>query len=831
MKFTLSWLKDHLETEASLPEILEALTDLGLEVEEVVDPAERLGAFRICKVIEARQHPNADKLRLCRVQMLADGPKGADDLKGKAEEIQVVCGAVNAKTGLIGVLARPGDYVPGLDVTLKEGEIRGEASMGMLCSEEELELAESSEGILELPADAPVGARYIDYAGLNDPMIEIAITPNRPDALGVRGVARDLAARGLGRLKDEAAPAIEGRFASPVKVTLDKSAREEIEGRAACPLFVGRMVRGVKNGPSPAWLQKRLKAIGINPKNALVDITNYISFDRARPLHVFDMAKLSGNIKVRLAKQGERILGLDDVDYALEEGMTLVCDQGGRRPAAIGGVMGGAETGCSGETVDVFIESAYFDPIRTATTGRKLRINSDARYRFERGIDPASAELGCELATRMVLEFCGGEPSELVIAGRVPTKGANGIGRKFKLDTERVVSLVGMEIAREEQVRILEALGFEIGNPRQKVITAKVPSWRPDIHGEADLVEEVARVASLTKLEARPLPRLSSGVAKPVLTPAQRRLSLARRTLAARGANECVTYTFISEKEAALFGGGAAAMKLENPISSEMSDMRPSLLPGLLAAAQRNQARGAAQIALFEVGPEFFGGEPGEQREAASLIRVGFTAARDWSGTRRPVDLYDAKADAEALLAALGAPTDKLMLDRAVSPWFHPGRAGRLKLGPKVVLAEFGELHPKVIREMGIRNASAVAMSVDLAAIPAKKAKSTARPPLTLNEFQAVERDFAFVVDAQVEAGEILRAVRGADKKLIEDASVFDVFEGKRAVEQLGEGRKSVAVSVRLQPVGKTLTDEEIEGVADKVIQAAQRAVGATLRG
>ena len=824
MKFTLSWLKDHLETEASLEEIVEALTDLGLEVEEVVDPAKRLGAFRIVRVLEAKQHPNADKLRVCQVETWPDGPKG------EPKTIQVVCGAPNAKTDMRAVFAPDGVYVPGIDMTLKATKIRDVESNGMLVSERELELSDEHDGIIELPADAPLGARFIDYADLNDPVIEIAITPNRPDALGVYGIARDLAARGLGRLKDGTVEPIRGGFASPISVMLDGAVKSETEEQgAACPYFVGRLIRGVKNGPSPEWMQKRLKAIGINPKNALVDITNYVSYDRARPLHVFDAGKLEGNIKVRLAKDGEKILALDEESYALQAGMTLICDKGGRRPAAIAGVMGGAETGCSEETTEVFVESAYFDPLRTAATGRRLKINSDARYRFDRGVDPVFTRDGAELATRLILECCGGEPSDLVVAGKPPKKGRNGYERKIKLRPERLASLVGLDIDWEEQIRILGALGFGVSSPKGKTVAISVPSWRPDVHGEADLVEEVARVASLTQLESRPMDRPNPGVMKPILTPAQRKLSQARRALAARGLLECVTYSFVSEAEAQLFGGGDPVRRLENPIASDKSDMRPSLLPSLLAAAARNQARGEADAALFEVGPEFFGAEPGEQRETAAILRVGAAAPREWSGARRPVDLYDAKADAEALLAELGRPTAQLQIDRETPSWLHPGRSARLKLGPKDVLAVFGELHPKVLKSLDVKG-PAVASVVYLEAGPPVKSKGKARPALTLHDLQPVERDFAFVVDARTEAATILRAARGADKKLIVGTSVFDVFDGPKAAAQLGEGKKSVAISVTLQPVEKTLTDEEIEAVSNQVVQAVGKAVGAVLR-
>jgi len=829
MKFTLSWLKDHLDTQASLDEIVEALTDLGLEVEGVDDPAKALGGFTICRVIEAKPHPNADRLRLCRVEARPQGPDGP------AQEVQVVCGAPNARTGLVGVFAAPGMHIPGTGVDLKPGVIRGVESNGMLCSERELMVSDDHEGIIELPEDAPMGVRYIDYAGLNDPVIEVAITPNRPDALGIVGIARDLAARGLGRLVTPEVRAIPGSFASPIGVELRPNVADK-----ACPLFVGRYIRGVKNGPSPKWLQRRLRAIGLRPISALVDITNYVTFDRGRPLHVFDADKVKGNIHVRLSRPGESLLALDGKTYEFDDQMTLICDDAG--PEGIGGVMGGEHSGCTEETVNVFVEAAYFDPVRTAATGRKLKINSDARYRFERGVDPAFTPLGAELATQMITDICGGEPSELVIAGAVPDA-----ARSYALDPERVVSLVGMEIPREEQIRILTSLGFEVIDPVEAMAAAAAiamgavppmsvnglqvspPSWRPDVQGEADLVEEIARIASLGRLESRPLARTHSGVSARTLTPMQKRASAARRQLAALGLNEIVSYSFISEAEATLFGGGQETLKLENPISSEMSDMRPDLLPGLLAAAARNQARGFADLGFFEIGPAFTGGEPGEQLVQATALRTGATAPRNWAGTRRPVDLHDAKADAEAVLAALGAPVDRLMLMREAPEWFHPGRSASLKLGPKNTLAVFGELHPKALQAMDLKG-PAVAATLYLENVPQKKARSAARPPLVVSDFQAVERDFAFVVDERVEAEAILRAARGAEKKLIERAGVFDVFEGKRAAEQLGAGRKSVAITVRLQPTEGTLTEAEIEAVSTRVVDAVAKATGAVLR-
>ncbi|WP_127902654.1 phenylalanine--tRNA ligase subunit beta [Solirhodobacter olei] len=806
MKFTLSWLKDHLETEATLADILYALTDLGLEVEEVVDPADTLGVFRICRVIEAVQHPNADRLRVCRVETLPDGPGG------RAEEVQVVCGAPNARTGLVGVFAPPGTHVPGTGVDLKPGVIRGVESNGMLCSERELMLSDNHDGIIDLPETAPLGERFIDWKGLNDPMIYIKITPNRPDALGVRGIARDLAARGLGRLKPLEIAPVKGAFASPISVAIAPELKEK-----GCPLFAGRVIRGVKNGPSPDWLQARLKAIGLRPISALVDITNFFTVDQNRPLHVFDAAKVKGGaLRIHPAEGGEEILALDGKTYTFGPGMMAISDEAG--PESIAGIMGGELSGCTGETTDVFVESAYWDPITVATTGRALKINSDARYRFERGVDPEFTLPGLEAATAMILDLCGGEPSEVVLDGAVPDT-----RRSYKLDPARVQSLVGMEIPEAEQRRTLEALGFTLEGDR-----AIPPSWRPDVLGEADLVEEVARIASLTKLEGKPMPRARAGVPQPILTPMQVREKAARRMLAGLGYNECVTYSFIDATAAGLFGGGSDALRLENPISSEMTHMRPDLLPGLLQAAARNQARGFADLALFEVGPVFHGGEPGEQQLQATGLLVGAAAPRDPYGSRRPVDLFDAKADAEAVLSTLGAPARR-QIDRKVAGWWHPGRSGRMTLGPNV-MAVYGELHPKVLRALGVKG-PAVAFTVLVEAVPQPKVRTPTRPALVLSDLQAVERDFAFVVDAQVEALTLMNAAQGADKALIERVTVFDQFSGEKAEAQMGAGKKSLAITVRLQPRDKTLTDEEIEAVGAKIVDKVAKATGGVLRG
>ena len=805
MKFTLSWLKDHLQTEVALADILYALTDLGLEVEEVSDPTRALGPFRICQVIEAVQHPNADKLRLCRVATYPDGPGG------RMEEVQVVCGAPNARTGLVGVFAPVGTHVPGTGVDLKPGVIRGVASNGMLCSEREMELSDNHDGIIDLPADAPLGARFIDYAGLNDPMIYIKVTPNRPDALGVRGIARDLAARGLGTLKAQDLKAVPGHFPCPIKVSIDP----DLQARG-CPLFAGRLIRGVRNGPSPAWLQKRLTAIGLRPISALVDITNFFTFDQNRPLHVFDADKVSGPLRIHPAAGGESLLALDGKTYAIAPGMMLISDDNG--PESLAGIMGGDASGCQAATVNVFLESAYWDPITIATTGRALKINSDARYRFERGVDPAFTLAGLEAATQMILDLCGGEASAVAVDGATPDT-----HRSYRLDSARVQSLVGMDIPADVQRATLTSLGFTLTGDM-----ATPPSWRPDILGEADLVEEVARIASLTKLQGKPMARARPGVAGAILTPLQQREKSARRMLAGLGYDECVTYSFIDQVAASLFGGGSDAVRLQNPISADMSHLRPDLLPGLLQAAARNQARGLSDLALFEVGPAFFGGEPGEQTLLASGLLVGGNVARDSFGSRRPVDLYDAKADAEAVLAAIGAPS-RVQIARNAPDWFHPGRSGQMTLGPKLLLASFGEIHPRVLRALDVKG-PAVAFTVALANAPLPKAKSAARPALALSGLQAVERDFAFVVDQDIEALTLVNAAQGADKALIETVRVFDEFTGEKAESQMGTGKKSLAIAVRLQPKERTLTEADIEAVSARIIDKVALATGGVLR-
>ncbi len=798
MKFTLSWLKDHLETEATVDEIAEALTDLGLEVEEITNPADRLGDFTLGYVKHAEKHPDADKLRVCKVE--------TDE-----GELQIICGAPNAREGITVVVCKPGMYIPGLDTTINVGKIRGVESFGMMASERELELSDEHDGIIELPT-GEVGDRFVDWLAENDPskvdpVIEIAITPNRPDALGVAGIARDLAARGLGTLKIRDYVPVPVDFDSPIGVKIDE---DTLDG---CPLFTGRMIQGVKNGPSPQWLQDQLKAIGLRPISALVDITNYMTFDHNRPLHVFDADKVAGNLRVHRAKGGEKLVALDEKEYTLQPGMMVISDDNG--PESIAGVMGGQETGCTEETVNVFLESAFWDHVQIALTGRALKINSDARYRFERGVDPEYTLEGLEHATQMILDICGGEASNVVIAGKIPDH-----SRAYRLNAQRVQSLVGMDIPESEQRQTLTRLGFRLEGDM-----AHVPSWRPDIMGEADLVEEVARIASLTKLQGKPLPRVTEGIPKPVMTPAQRRQSMARRTCAALGYNECVTYTFIDKASAALFGGGDDTTMLENPISSEMSHMRPDLLPGLLQAAARNQARGYADLSLFEAGPVFRDGEPGEQQTQIAGLLVGRTGPKDVQGSSRPVDLYDAKADAEAVLAAIGAPA-KVQILRDGDTWWHPGRHGKICLGPKKVLGVFGELHPRVLQAMDIKG-PAVVFTIWPEQVPMPRKSGATRSALHLRDLQAVERDFAFVVDADVEALTLVNAAAGADKALIEDVRVFDEFIGG----SLGEGKKSLAITVRLQPVEETLKEKEIEAVAEKIIAKVTKATGGVLRG
>ena len=798
MKFTLGWLKDHLDTSADAPAIGERLTALGLEIESIEDKAKALGAFTVAHVVSAAPHPNADKLKVCQVDT------------GK-ETLQVVCGAPNAREGLKVVFAAVGTTIPANGMVLTAATIRGVSSNGMMCSAREMGLSDEHEGIIELPHDAPVGAPFAQALGLDDPVIDIAITPNRGDCLAVHGIARDLAAGGLGTLKSGSVEPVKGHFASPVKIALELHG----DAQGACPVFAGRVIRGLKNGPSPDWLKRRLEAVGLRSINALVDVTNFISLDRARPLHVYDAKKITGAIRARLGRTGESLKALDGRDYAIDDTMCVIADDAG--VLGLGGVMGGEASGSTLQTTDVFVESAYFDPIRTAQTGRKTGILSDARYRFERGVDPLFVVPGLELATRMILELCGGEASHVEIAGTPPLRRLT-----VDFDPKDVARLTGLDLAAPRIAGILNALGFETKAKGARFDVA-VPSWRPDIHGSADLVEEVMRVHGLGHVPATPLPPAALGA--PMLSVKQKRVRLARRALAARGLIEAVTYSFVPAAHAEAFGA-RPPVKLANPISADLDAMRPSPLAALVVAAQKNADRAMGESALFEVGPAFSGGVPGQQQAVAAGVRRGAKTQRHWSGKAGPVDVFDAKGDALALLAALGAPVESLQVTRDAPSWYHPGRSGTLKLGPKSVLAQFGELHPAVLEALGAKGPHA-AFEVFIEAIPEPKAKATrSRGALVLSELNPLERDFAFVVDAGVAAGDVARAAKSADKVLIEAVSVFDVFEGGN----LEKGQKSIAIAVKLQPTDKTLTDADIEAVSQKIVAAVLKATGGVLR-
>jgi phenylalanyl-tRNA synthetase beta chain len=808
VKFTLSWLKDHLETEAGLGEICDTLTAIGLELEGVEDKAAGLEPFTVGYVIEAKPHPDADRLRVCRVAT-AEG------------EVQVVCGAPNARTGMKGVFAPAGVTVPGTGVELTSATIRGVDSNGMLCSEREMGLSDEHDGIIELPEDAPVGASFAAIAGLDDPVVDVAITPNRQDCTGVHGIARDLAAAGLGTLKPFDESPVEGAFDSPVAWHRDFAPGHE----GACPMVVGRSFRNIVNGPSPAWMQARLRAIGLRPISALVDITNYVTMDLGRPLHVFDAAKIGGALVMRMAKAGETVLALDGRDYALTPEMTVIAEAGeADSPGAvraIGGIMGGEETGVTEATTEVFLEVALFDPIRTAATGRALGIESDARYRFERGVDPRSALWGAEVAARLILALCGGEASALTIAGEMPED-----RRTVDLRPGRVESLGGVAVAPADQRRILDALGFETEEAGD-AIRATVPTWRQDIGGEADLVEEVLRIRGY---DAIPPVSLSLDGELPGLAIdlSLQRARRARRALAQRGMVEAVTWSFMPSGRAAGFRAeDAAALPLANPISADLDEMRPSILPNLLAAAARNAARGHGDIALFEVGPQYADATPEGQSRVAAGVIAGLARPRHWTAKARPADAFDAKAAALAALDAAGAPVDKLQITTDAPGWYHPGRSGVFRLGPNI-LAAFGEIHPRTLREMELRGGAAgFEVFLDAVPVPRSKDSGKARPLLRPSPFQPVVRDFAFVMAADVPAEKALRAARSSDKDLVTDVEAFDVYTG----ENVGAGEKSLALVVTLQPVEATLTDDRIEAVAKKIVAAVEKATGGTLRG
>jgi phenylalanyl-tRNA synthetase beta chain len=791
MKFTLSWLKEHLETDASLDEVVETLTRIGLEVEGVENAAEKLAPFTVAKVLTAERHPQADKLQVLTVD------------SGTGETVQVVCGAPNARAGMKGVFGAPGAYVPGSDLTLKVAAIRGVESRGMMCSIRELELGDEHDGIIELPEDAPVGARFADYAGLDDPVIDVAVTPNRQDCMGVHGIARDLAAAGLGTLKPIEVRELPGSFPCPVEIRTDDS-----EG---CPAFFGRVIRGVSNGPSPAWLQQRLKAVGQRPISALVDMTNYLMLSYGRPLHVYDLAKLTGAIVARRAADGEEIVALNGKTYRLAASMTVIADEA--MVHDIGGIMGGEHSGVTEETTDILIECAYFDPEHIALTGQQLGLTSDARSRFERGVDPAFLDTGLALATQLAVKLAGGEASEIVRAGEPPRH-----QKVVDYRPARALELGGVEIAEARQKDILSRLGFAV--EEAKPWRVSVPSWRRDVDGAADIVEEVTRIHGFDAIEAVPLPR-SAGVARPTATAGQRLERKVRRAAATRGLNEAVTWSFVSEAEAAPFGG--SAWTLENPISEELKAMRPSLLPGLLSAARRNLARGAESVRLFEVGRRYLAES---ERPTLGIVLAGERGERAWrSGKPASFDAFDAKAEAMAILTAAGAPVANLQARAPASGVYHPGRSARLALGPNNALAEFGELHPATLKAFDL-SGPVVAAEIFLDAIPQKRGGTgRMRDAYTPPALQAVKRDFAFLLPADTRADLLLRAVRGADKAAIASVSLFDVFTGTG----VPEGQKSLAVEVALQPIEKSFTEEELKAISDRIVAAATKA-GARLR-
>ncbi len=804
MKFTLSWLKEHLDTTASLSEIADKLTMIGLEVENIVDHGKLLAPYVIAKVISAEQHPNADRLRVCMVDI------------GDGKQTQVVCGAPNARGGMTAVFGPPGAYVPGKDITLSIGNIRGVESRGMMISGAEIGVSDDHDGIIELPADAPVGKSYAEYAGLNDPMIEINLTPNRPDCTGVSGIARDLAATDIGTLIERGPKPVKGTFPCPVSVKLDFPG-----GNSLCPAFGLRLVKGVKNSPSPEWLQRRLLAIGLRPINALVDITNYITYDRGRPLHVFDAKKVKGNLVVRRAQNGEQIVALDGKTYTLDNAMCVITDDNGVESLA--GIMGGEASGCDETTTDVLIESALWVPINIAQTGRKLGINSDARYRFERGVDPNFMLPGLELATQMVLDLCGGTPSEVTVAGSVETKDV-----VIDFPASELKRLAGLDLTLTEMKRVLNRLGFHVVGPDNRVKVA-APSWRPDIEGKADVVEEIIRIVGVDQIPSTPFGR-GPAPRKPVLTTAQVRTRRAKRALAARGLVEAVTWSFISKPQAELFGGGQPELALANPIAAELSDMRPSLIPGLVAAAQRNADRGFPDVALFEVGQIFKGDKPEDQFMAASGVRRALAKAsgsgRFWASKTEAVDAYDVKADALAVLAAAGAPAAALQVVPGGPAWFHPGRSGTIQIGPQNVLGHFGELHPRVLEALDAEG-PLVAFEVILERIPESKPKATrAKPVLDISQFQPVTRDFAFVVDRAVKSADIVRTAQAVDRKLITNVTLFDLYEG----QGIEPGKKSIAIAVTIQPREKTMTDKEIDALAAKLVAEITKRTGGTLR-
>jgi len=788
MKFTLSWLRDHLDTKATLEEITTRLTANGLLVDSVENPAETLKGFKIVEILEAHPHPNADRLKVCRVNTGTD-------------IVQIVCGAPNARAGLKGIFASPGTTIPTSGLVLGKSKIRDVESAGMMCSERELGFGDSHEGIIELPPDAPVGEDFCVYKGLDDPVIDIEITPNRGDCLGVRGIARDLAATGIGDLKPLKIPSLKGQFSSSFQVRID-----DLQG---CPFFTGRLIRNVRNSPSPEWLQKKLRAIGLKPISALVDITNFMSYDRGRPMHVFDADKLQGSLTIRKARTGDQLQALDNNTYLVPSDALVITDEHG--VCSLAGIMGGLASGCSEETVNVFVESALFEPVRIAMAGRALGILSDSRYRFERGVDPAIIEEGLEQATQMILDFCGGEASNIIRAGVAPSE-----HHTVPFHTSRVQTLGGLSLPKEKIYEILERLGFMPEGEH----TFKVPSWRPDIKGEADLVEEILRIHGYDAVEAVDLPRITPEEIRQNPESQIDRPWKIRRSLVSREMSEAYTWSFIKKGWAEKFGGGDSLLAVENPISADMSDMRPSLLPLLLDALRRNIARGHKELALFEIGNQYH--VAGEVL-AATGIRGLETGPRHWLNSGRLVDLFDAKADVYAVLESCGFDPSALQLSTETPPWYHPGRSGTLMLGAKTKVAYFGEFHPQILEMFDLQE-PVVGFEVFVNTIPAAKGLKKDLP--LLSPYQPVERDFSFILDTHIPGEKLLQLIQKLDKNLITSVSVFDVYQGKG----VPEGKKSVALSVRLEPRENTLTEAEITNLSNKIIENAQKILGAELR-
>lgn len=798
MKFPLSWLKDYLVTSASLEDILGFMLKAGLEVEHVDNPAERLAAFTVCKVISAEPHPDADRLRVCQVETV-DGMK------------QIVCGAPNARAGMTAIYAPLGTYIPGLEFALdkKPRKIRGIESSGMMCSTKELEAGEDHDGIADLDDSIPLGAPAADALGLNDPVIDFEVTPNRPDWLGVLGIARDLAAAGAGGFHDEPAKKVSGKYDCPVTI--------QLEAPDACPVFAGAMLKGVKNGPSPAWLQDRLRAVGITPKNLLVDVTNYISIDRARPLHVYDATKLRGKVVARLGKVTETLEALDGKTYDITPDMCVIADGSG--PIGLGGVMGGTSTAVSDETTDVFIESAWFDPLRTARTGRKTGIISDARYRFERGVNPKSCANGINLALKLIMEYGGGAPSKMTIAGETPERAERVVFTKSD-----VTRLTGLDVKTASMKKTLKALGFQIEDTGESMYL-DVPPWRFDIEKSADIVEEIARLEGYDALPTTSLPAPAGGV-RAISTRLQDRVRTARRTLASRGFLEAVTWSFMPLEHAKLFGGGQPELTIANPVASELNQMRPSLLANLATAAQRGINTGEREMRLFEAGPIYLGDGPKDQRSVVSAL-VRAAAGRHWQGNTTSYDSYAAKADLFAVLEALGQPPERFQVDAPRLPHWHPGQAACLKLGPKVTIAHFGALHPRVLKALDV-DGPVYAFELNLNALPLMKAKPTKTKPVFVKaDLSPIRRDFAFIIGDDTPASAIIKAAKGADKNLITRVDVFDVYQG----QGIEPGQKSIAIEVTLQPSGDALTDKDIEAVSDRLVAAVSKATGGVLRG